>query len=620
MDANHNILIVVCVFIFTSPSIVASLPTEDNVCFYSNDNYTEKGDGKKFCVPYYTEDEWLFSQWNNNIASIKIPSNFRVDVFSDYSFSGSSASLYSDANSHVLANYGLMGDISSYRVLPKNLYPSNKRIAFNFNSTIFSENYFSYNYYANSGNSIFLVKQSQPIGVDGESSYIFYSYAGQIMTAFFGLGFERNLYCLMPTQRRSGNLNANVAFTYCDFNNSGQTWFLDTVDGKTVLINNGTGTALSLDQAGFYVSLHVSPVNGLPGRIHQHDQQPVSVNENTIWFDSSVVKLWNEHAVRPFLQYKETLESINGNDQRDVIAHHLYELDDAYIYLGDQKNGRHVYYNAETKSLMAYNKLSDGKALIESSCLSLLNDGSDKPSPISFTYHRSNYSDDSLEYRCDNGVAYNMYTKRWYFMPDWEYHYLVNGHENKILHFYVNDKAPSNNFRGVLTGPELGEYIGQGVNFQERTPHDALFISSLALGYLLDAEKEVCKLSGVIDDKGAYSGVLGTTWSSTDNTVWKVNLSRYYIPWLLSKIGHKLHSSEWTEELNAFLQKIEALETFFEQHKDQPADNEKLQQTKALLAEFLQNYKSITYEQVWHQAAYVLNRIDVVLEQDEDLE
>ncbi|MEY4921453.1 MAG: hypothetical protein RLY17_170 [Pseudomonadota bacterium] len=587
---------------------------EDNVCFYSNDNYTEKADGKKFCVPYYTEDEWLFSQWNNNIASIKIPFNLRVDIFSDYYFTGNSVSLYSDTNSGALANYGLMTDISSYRVLPKNLYPAAKRIAFKFNSEIFSENHFSYNYYTNSEHSILLAKQSQPIGVDGESSYIFYSHAGQIMTAFFGLGFERNLYCLMPTSRRSGILNADVAFTYCDFNNLGQIWFPETVGEKIVLINHATGTALSLDQAGFYVSLHVSPVNGLPGRIEQHDQRPVPVSEDTIWFDDSVIKLWQESAVRPFLQYKETLESMNGNNQRDVIVHHLDELDDTYIYLGDNSNGRHIYYNAETKSLMAYNKLSDGKALIESSCLSLLNDGTDKSSPVSFTYHRSNYSDNSLEYRCDNGVAYNMNTKRWYFMADLEYHYLVNGHENKVLHFYINDKAPSNNFRGVLTEPELGEYIGEAVNFQERTSQDAVFISSPALGYLLDAEKEVCKLSGVTDSNGTHCAVLNASWSSTDDKVEKTNLSRYYIPWLLSQISHKLHASEWTDELNVYLQKVETLETLLEQHKDQPVDNPTLQQTKALLVEFLQTYNSSVYEQVWHQVAYVLNRVEVILE------
>ncbi|CNH01795.1 Uncharacterised protein [Yersinia pekkanenii] len=443
------------------------------------------------------------------------------------------------------------------------------------------------------------------------------------MTAFFGLGFERNLYCLMPADRRSGSLNADVAFTYCDFNNSGQTWFPVTVEEKIVLINRGTGTALSLDQTGFYVSLHTSPhthlqTNSRYSREQENNVPIVEVNDNTLWFDASYIEKLKKQAVRPFLQYKETLESINENDQRDVIVHHLDEVDDANIYLADKKTGRHIYYNAETKSLMAYNKLSDGKELIESSCLSLLNDGTDQPSPVSYMHHRSNYSDNSLEYRCDNGVIYNIYTKKWYFMADWEYHYLVNGHENKVLHFYINDKPPYKNFRGVLTGPELGERIGLAVSFNARKPHDAVFISNPALGYLLDVEKGVCELSGFTDDNGTHCEVLNANWASTDNEIQNTNLTRYYIPWLLAQIFHKLHTDEWTDAVNAYLQKVETLESIFEQNKNQPADNATLQQTHDLLVEFLHTYHSISYEQLWHQVAYILNRIDVILSRNTD--
>ncbi|MFW5389521.1 hypothetical protein V1952_21900, partial [Yersinia sp. 2542 StPb PI] len=372
-------------------STMAEHNNEDNVCFYSKDNYSEKEDGTKFCVPYYTEDEWLFSQWNNNIASIKIPLNLRVEVFSDYSFLGKSATLYKSTNAAELAQYGLTADISSYRVLPKNLYPENKRVTFNYHSDIFAEKYFSYDYYVNNGHSIFLTKQSQPIGADGQSSYFFYSHAGQIMTAFIGQGFDRNLYCLSPVVRRSSQLDADVAFTYCDFNNSGQYWFPQVVENEIRLVNQGTGTALSLDQIGFYVSLHTSPINILHGR-EQHFQQG-TVDKYTLWFDASTIETWQEKAVRPLLQYKETLESRGVNDQREVITHRLDQPDDTYIYLGNKEGRNHIYYDAETQSLMAYNKLSKGKALIESSCLSLLNDGTDQPSAISFTYHRSNYSD-----------------------------------------------------------------------------------------------------------------------------------------------------------------------------------------------------------------------------------
>ncbi|MFA3761989.1 hypothetical protein [Yersinia sp. 2466 StPb PI] len=610
MNAKISILIVPWIFISTST--IAEHNNEDNVCFYSKDNYSEKEDGTKFCVPYYTEDEWLFSQWNNNIASIKIPLNLRVEVFSDYSFLGKSASLYKNTNAAELAQYGLTADISSYRVLPKSLYPENKRVTFNYHSDILAEKYFSYDYYVNNGHSIFLTKQSQPIGADGQSSYFFYSHAGQIMTAFIGQGFDRNLYCLSPVVRRSSQLDADVAFTYCDFNNSGQYWFPQVVENEIRLVNQGTGTALSLDQIGFYVSLHTSPINILHGR-EQHSQQG-TVNKYTLWFDASTIETWQEKAVRPFLQYKETLESRGVNDQREVITHRLDQPDDTYIYLGSKKGRNHIYYNAETQLLMAYNKLSEGKALIESSCLSLLNDGTDQPSAISFTYHRSNYSDNSLEYRCDNGVAYNIYSKKWYFMADWEYHYLVNGYKNKLLHFYMNEKTSYINFKGVLTGPKLGEYIGAVVNFNERTPHDAVFINNPALGYVLDVEKAICALHGFTDDQGTHCGDLSATWSVTDADSWDVSLSRDYMPWLLAQISHKLHTSEWTAALDAYLQKVETLETFFETNKEHPVDDAIWQQTKTLLVEFLRTYNSTEYQQVWHQVAYVLNRIEVMIE------
>lgn len=45
------------------------------------------------------------------------------------------------------------------------------------------------------------------------------------MTAFSGQGFDRNLYCLFPADRRKGNLAADVTFSYCDIGNKGQAWF-----------------------------------------------------------------------------------------------------------------------------------------------------------------------------------------------------------------------------------------------------------------------------------------------------------------------------------------------------------------------------------------------------------
>ncbi|EKN3488630.1 hypothetical protein OZ832_003064, partial [Yersinia enterocolitica] len=105
-----------------------------------------------------------------------------------------------------------------------------------------------------------------------------------------------------------------------------------------------------------------------------------------------------------------------------------------------------------------------------------------------------------------------------------------------------------------------------------------------------------------------------TRWSSTDYQVLNTDLSRDYIPWLLSQIAHRLHINEWTGELAAFLQKVEALEMLFEQKRNQPADKPALEQTKILLIEFLQIYGSDEYTKIWHQAAYVLNRVDVLIE------
>ena len=173
---------------FFSFSLFANI-NMDNTCFYLNDNYLEKEESDKVCLSYYTEDDWLGSKWNKNIASIKVPLNMRVDIFSGYSFTGESMSLYQNTNSADL------------------------------------DRYIGYNYYSTQGHNILLKKHHQHIDANGQSSSIFYSHAGQIMTAFVGQGFDRNLYCLSSTNRRSNSLNLDLAFTYCDFNNSGQNWF-----------------------------------------------------------------------------------------------------------------------------------------------------------------------------------------------------------------------------------------------------------------------------------------------------------------------------------------------------------------------------------------------------------
>ncbi|HDL8050405.1 TPA: hypothetical protein PXQ37_002145, partial [Yersinia enterocolitica] len=336
MNINNQINKVFYSLIFISCSSMSNHFDEDNVCFYSNDGYIEKGGSKKFCVPSYTEDEWLFSQWNNNIASIKIPLNLQVDVFSDFSFTGRSASFYKSTNSAELEKYGLISDISSYRVLPKELYSSNKRIIFTYHSHLFPERYLSYNYYLSRGHSILLSRKDQPIDIDSQSSSVFYSHAGQIMTAFAGQGFDRNLYCLFPADRREGNLAADVTFSYCDIGNKGQVWLPQKIKDQTVLINKATGTALSLDEQGFYVSLHSrsNVMNQLFGRVNQNYHSEIEINENTIWFDESYIESMKSFAVRPFLQYKETFEALNEFGHRDVIVNHLDKSDDINVYLG----------------------------------------------------------------------------------------------------------------------------------------------------------------------------------------------------------------------------------------------------------------------------------------------
>lgn len=616
MNINNKVGKILYVLFVITFNAISNDFDDDNVCFYSGDNYTEKGGGKKFCVPYYTEDEWLFTQWNNNVSSIKIPLNFQVDVFSDFSFMGKSVSLYKNTNAAELEKYGLISDISSYRVMPKKIYSSNKKIIFNYHSNLFQEKYLSYDYYLSRGHNILLSRKDKPTDIDSQSSSIFYSHTGQIMTAFSGQGFDRNIYCLLPADLRKGNLKADVAFSYCDMGTTGQIWSPQKIEGKVVLVNKGTGTALSLDEGGFYVNLETKPrvMNHLPGRGAQSHQPKVKINRETIWFDDAYIERMKLSAVRPFLQYKETFESLNEVGHKDIVVNHLNTTDDINIYLGGDKIGMHVYYNAETKALISYNKLSNERMLTEAACLSLINNQVDERSPINFTYSRSSYSDNSIEYRCDNGIAYNRYTHRWGFIRDQNYHYLVNGFENKVLSFYINENPQKMNFRGVLTGPKLGERIGQAINFNERKPQDAIFINNQALAHSLDMEKRVCELRNISDSKDIHCGGADTSWSSTDYHVQNTHLSRYYIPWLLSQIAQRLHRDEWTNKSADFLQEVETLKTLVEKNREQPTDNTVLEQTKALLVAFLHAYGSSEYTKIWYQAAHILNRVDVLIE------
>ncbi|AHM75329.1 hypothetical protein [Yersinia hibernica] len=614
MDINKSSKIFY-VLVFISFNVMSDHFNDDNTCFYSSDNYLEKSDSKKFCVPSYTEDEWLFSQWNNNISSIKVPLNIQVDVFSDFSFTGKSKSLYQDTNAADLINYGLMSDISSYRVLPKKLYPDNKRIHFNYHSELFSEKYVGYNYYLSRGHSIILTREEQPRDIDGQSSSIFYSHAGQIMSAFSGQGFDRNLYCLHVADLRKGKQSADVAFSYCDFSNPGQRWFPEKIEAKFALVNQGTGTPLLLDDDGFYVYLNAkdSSINQYP--IRELDYYQLLTRIDTVWFDEQYIEKLNSLAVRPFLQYKETLEVLDDLGHHNIISHHLDEIDDINVYLESGGKKRwDIYYNAETQYLLAYNKLSQDRKLAETSCLSLLNNSDEEHLAVYFSYDRSSYSDNSITYHCDNGVAYNMYTHRWNFMADQGYRYLVNGYENKVLHFFTNDKPQRTTYRGTLIGPKPGVLIGKAINFNERKPQDAILTSNQALAYSLDMEKRVCELKNIIDNKDTHCTGTDTSWSSTDYHVQNIHLSRYYIPWLLIRIVYRLYSDEWTDELTAFLQKIEALDTLLEKNKDKPVDSAVLEQTKALLVEFLHTYSSSEYSKIWYQAAHVLNRVEVLIE------
>ncbi len=339
MNINNKVGKILYVLFVITFNAISNDFDDDNVCFYSGDNYTEKGGGKRFCVPYYTEDEWLFTQWNNNVSSIKIPLNFQVDVFSDFSFMGKSVSLYKNTNAAELEKYGLISDISSYRVMPKKIYSSNKKIVFNYHSNIFQEKHLSYDYYLSRGHNVLLSRKEKPTDIDSQSSSIFYSHTGQIMTAFSGQGFDRNIYCLLPADLRRGNLKADVAFSYCDMGTTGQIWSPQKIEGKVVLVNKGTGTALSLDEGGFYVSLKTKPrvMNHLPGRGAPSHQPKFKINRETIWFDDAYIERMKLSAVRPFLQYKETFESLNEVGHKDIVVNHLNTTDDINIYLGGVK-------------------------------------------------------------------------------------------------------------------------------------------------------------------------------------------------------------------------------------------------------------------------------------------
>lgn len=80
----------------------------------------------------------------------------------------------------------------------------------------------------------------------------------------------------------------------------------------------------------------------------------------------------------------------------------------------------YVYYNVEIKFLIFYNKYSDEQKLKEVLCFLLVNNfvGQGYDLLFNFIYNCSSYSDNVIEYCCDNGIVYNKYIYRWNFLVD----------------------------------------------------------------------------------------------------------------------------------------------------------------------------------------------------------
>ena len=116
-----------------------------------------------------------------------------------------------------------------------------------------------------------------------------------------------------------------------------------------------------------------------------------------------------------------------------------------------------------------------------------------------------------------------------------------------------------------------------------------------------------------VDHKMPY---ISATRLSTDDKIQSTNLSHYYIPWLLTKISKQLSASTAGDVLNPFAQKIHALKIYFDRDNRQQMSRSILEQTKALLVEFLHSYTSVDYEDIWHQAAYVLNRVEILIDKN----
>ncbi len=78
------------------------------VCFFADVNYT----GASSCVS--ADSGWIGSAWNDRISSVKVAPGYRVTLFNDINFGGSSLALTGDEPN--LVNRGFNDLTSSYRV------------------------------------------------------------------------------------------------------------------------------------------------------------------------------------------------------------------------------------------------------------------------------------------------------------------------------------------------------------------------------------------------------------------------------------------------------------------------------------------------------------------------
>lgn len=111
---NHLIYIVIPIIVYSQTAMTSKnndqlTPIEDNVCFYKDENYSNK----LFCLENNNAVGKLNSNYNNSISSIKVPKGLAVSIYQDYFYKGGDTIIYSDTSMDELKKLGLQDNISS---------------------------------------------------------------------------------------------------------------------------------------------------------------------------------------------------------------------------------------------------------------------------------------------------------------------------------------------------------------------------------------------------------------------------------------------------------------------------------------------------------------------------